>query len=337
MRWPRIVFFLILFLILGAMLHYTLPQRDIVRITGTEIGLDADHTESMAPSISADGRYVAFQSNLENLDFYDTNSAVDVFIYDRADGSIRRVSSNGAEGGEDFRESTNPSISGDGRYVAFESQASNLVVSDTNGSTDIFLKDLQSGEIVLISSSETGTQGDADSFLPSVSFDGRCVAFQSNATNLKSNDTNDSSDVFVAFTEKQDPSAVADLASLASNLGAVRTGEVAVLARTNAQLTGFADALKGAGIAVRIGRCVVGQERWIVAVAVAAWRFDLDDSRAQVGEKTGPEGPGKCPCAVDDSQIFERAATFGRLHAGSSGADSGSPVGDLAVRGSRSR
>ena len=206
---------------------YNRVTQGVQRITGTEIGLDADQTESRAPSISADGRYVVFQSNLENLDFYDTNSAVDVFIYDRSDGSIRRVSSNGAEGGENFRESTTPSISGDGRFVAFESQASNLVASDTNGSTDIFLKNLQSGEIVLISLNEAGTQGDADSFLPSVSFDGRCVAFQSNATNLKSNDTNDASDVFVAFTEEQDPSSVTGIQSLASNLGAVRTGEVA--------------------------------------------------------------------------------------------------------------
>lgn len=193
------------------------------RITGTEIGLDADQTDSRAPSISADGRYTVFQSNLENLDFYDTNNAVDVFVYDRADGSIRRVSSNGAEGGETSKESTNPSISGDGRYVAFESQASNLVESDTNGSTDIFLKDLHTGAMTLISANESGAQGNADSFLPSVSSDGRCVAFQSNATNLRSNDTNGKSDLFVAYTEKLDPSSVADLVTLTTNLEAVRT------------------------------------------------------------------------------------------------------------------
>ncbi len=203
---------------------YNRVTQGVKRITGTEIGLDADQTQSAAPSISADGRYVVFQSNLENLDFYDTNSAGDVFIYDRTDGSIRRVSSNGSEGGENNKESTNPSISGDGRYVAFESQASNLVESDTNGSTDVFLKDLHTGAMTLVSTNEAGEQGDSDSFRPSVSFDGRCVAFHSNATNLRSNDTNGKSDLFVAYTEKLDPSSVADLVSLASNLGAVRTG-----------------------------------------------------------------------------------------------------------------
>ncbi|MEZ5278253.1 MAG: cadherin-like beta sandwich domain-containing protein [Opitutaceae bacterium] len=198
---------------------YNRATTGVERITGTEIGPSADTTDSRAPSISADGRFIAFESNLESLDFYDTNLAVDVFLYDRMDKSIRRVSSKAAQGGEDYMQSRNPSISGDGRYVAFESQASNLVDDDTNGSADIFLKDLQTGEIVRLSETLVGAEGNADSLLPSVSFDGRSVAYQTDATNLKANNTNDSTDVIVAFIKALNPSSLADLASLTTGSG----------------------------------------------------------------------------------------------------------------------
>ncbi|MGK0187243.1 MAG: hypothetical protein ACI9R3_003029, partial [Verrucomicrobiales bacterium] len=196
----------------------------IERISGTKIGTEAEGTKSQAPSISADGRYIAFESNLEDIDFYDTNKAIDVFVYDRKTGTTRRVSANGATGGQIFKDSTDPSISGDGRYVAFESMASNLVPSDTNNAIDIFMTDLATGEITLASVNADGVQGNDYSYLPSLSYDGKCMAFQSAATNMVPGDVNSDDDIFVVETEAIDPSPLADLASLTSNLGALSPG-----------------------------------------------------------------------------------------------------------------
>ena len=196
----------------------------VQRISGTKIGTEADSTKSEAPSISADGRYIAFESNLEDIDFYDTNDAVDVFVYDRETEITRRVSANGSTGGQLFKDSTNPSLSGDGRYVAFESMASNLVDSDTNNAIDIFMTDLATGEITLASVNADGVQGNDYSYLPSLSYDGKCMVFQSAASNMVSGDFNSSDDIFVAETQAVAPSSIADLAGLTTNLGSLSTG-----------------------------------------------------------------------------------------------------------------
>ncbi len=204
---------------------YNTGSKAIERITGTKIGTDADGTKSEEPSISADGRYVAFESNLEDIDFYDTNKAVDIFVYDRVEGTTRRVSANGSTGGQDFRDSTNPSLSGDGRKVAFESMASNLVDSDTNNAIDIFMTDLATGEISLVSVNSEGVQGDGYSYLPALSHDGKCMVFQSAATNMVSGDGGSFDDIFVKEIEAIAPSSLASLASLTTNLGAVAATE----------------------------------------------------------------------------------------------------------------
>ena len=196
----------------------------VERVTGTRIGPEADQTDSRAPSISADGRYIVFQSNLENLDFYDTNNAVDVFVYDRLEETTRRVSTNREGLNEGLYESVNPALSGDGRYVAFESFSTSLVDSDSNGSSDVFLKDLVTGDISIKSATPIGVQADGDSVKPSVSFDGRIVAFQSLATNLSTPDTEYDDDVFVAVTEELASSSLADLASLWCNVGSLSPG-----------------------------------------------------------------------------------------------------------------
>jgi hypothetical protein len=90
---------------------------------------------SYTPSVSADGRYVAFVATATNLVTGDNNNAPDVFVYDRQSGTIERVSDSGAEGDSN---SYSVSISSDGRYIAFESSATNLVTGDTNGVTDVF-------------------------------------------------------------------------------------------------------------------------------------------------------------------------------------------------------
>ncbi len=158
-----------------------------------------DH--SYGPSISADGRYVAFYSYATNLVDGDTNGARDVFVHDRITGvtEIASVSSSG-ECGNGVSEL--PSISGDGRYVAFYSRATNLVAGDTNGCADIFVHDRLTTVTERVSVSSSGVQGnDRSEGPPATSADGRYVVFDSVATNLVSGDTNSEWDTFVRDTQ----------------------------------------------------------------------------------------------------------------------------------------
>ena len=143
--------------------------------------------EFSLPSISADGRYVAFSSGATNLVPDDTNDSVDVFVRDLQTGITELVSvtPDGALG-NDYSILT--SMSSDGRFVAFYSAASNLVPDDTNNSfdnsSDIFVRDRQTGITELVSVATDGTLANDDSLWPSISDDGRYVAFSSWASNL---------------------------------------------------------------------------------------------------------------------------------------------------------
>jgi Tol biopolymer transport system component len=138
---------------------------------------------SFRASVSADGRYVAFHSHADNLVEGDTNGSPDVFLHDRETGETTRLSVDhgGAQGNG---VSDQASISGDGRYVAFRSAATNMVPFDTNGFYDIFVRDRETGLTVCASVSSAGEEADDDSEDPSLSADGRYVAFRSNAENL---------------------------------------------------------------------------------------------------------------------------------------------------------
>lgn len=148
------------------------------------------------PSISADGRYVAFDSYASNLISNDYNMTQDVFVHDRTTGTTTRISvaSDGTAGND---VSHSPSISADGRYVAFQSSANTLVSGDTNGWQDTFVHDRTTGITTRVSVATDGTQTNNLSQFPTISDDGRYVAFDSTATTLISGDTNVSSDVFV--------------------------------------------------------------------------------------------------------------------------------------------
>ncbi len=150
---------------------------------------------SELPSVSANGRYVAFDSAASNLVSGDTNGYADVFVRDRKlhKTFLVSVSSTGSQG-NDY--SFNPSISANGRYVAFESAATNLVSGDTNGYQDVFVRDRKLHKTYLVSVSSAGLQGNSASYDPSISADGRYVAFDSEAGNLVSAATDDR-DVFV--------------------------------------------------------------------------------------------------------------------------------------------
>ncbi len=154
------------------------------------------NNSSERPSISPDGRFVAFHSYASNLVAGDINGACDVFVHDRQTGETTRVSV--ATGGEEGNSwSYSPSISSEGRFVAFQSSAGNLVVGDTNGTYDVFVHDRQTGQTTRVSVAPGGAQGNSSSYDPSISADGRFVAFYSSATNLVAGDTNGFRDIFV--------------------------------------------------------------------------------------------------------------------------------------------
>lgn len=179
-----------------------------VRISVATDGTQANGTSS-APSISSDGRYVAFHSPANNLVNGDTNNWIDIFVRDRdtdEDGvfdepgavSTTRISMSN-NGSQANGASFDPVISANGRYITFESLANNLVDGDNNGIRDIFVYDHETGETSLASVAADGTQGNATSSDAAISADGRYITFQSNATNLVADDTNDSTDIFVHY------------------------------------------------------------------------------------------------------------------------------------------
>lgn len=128
--------------------------------------------ESGSPSVSADGAKVAFQSAAANLVTGDTNGAVDIFVRADADPSTIRVSV-GTGGAQADGPSSRPAISADGRFVAFVSEATNLVSGDTNGKADVFVRDTQAGTTTRVSVGTGGAQADGPSSRPAISSDGR--------------------------------------------------------------------------------------------------------------------------------------------------------------------
>lgn len=151
---------------------------------------------SFTPSLSADGRYVVFESLANNLVSGDTNARWDIFRHDRQMGVTERVSVASA-GTQANGDSYAPSQSPDGRYVVWYSSASNLVSGDTNGVPDVFVKDLQTEVVERVSVDSNEIQGNGLSQSPGISADGRYVVFASEATNLVTGDTNAVRDVFV--------------------------------------------------------------------------------------------------------------------------------------------
>jgi Tol biopolymer transport system component len=159
-------------------------------------------TSSWDPSISADGRFVAFSSLAKNLVANDTNDWNDIFVHDRKTKKTKRVSVKSG-GGQSNGDSGNPSISANGRFVAFWSEATNLVAGDTNGKFDIYVHDRWKKKTKRVSVKSDGGQSNGDVDIPSISGDGRFVAFRSDATDLVGNDTNGKIDVFVHDRRKK--------------------------------------------------------------------------------------------------------------------------------------
>jgi len=154
------------------------------------------NSSSIYPSISGDGRYIAFSSFATNLVAHDINVVGDNFRRDTLTDVTELVSvdSNGIQANG---HSYDLSISGDGRYIVFESYATNLVSEDINQGPDIFVRDMQAGITTRASVDSSGLEANGASYYPSISADGRYVTFVSNASNLVSEDTNGREDIFV--------------------------------------------------------------------------------------------------------------------------------------------
>ncbi|MDQ1506707.1 MAG: hypothetical protein QOD57_4434, partial [Actinomycetota bacterium] len=236
----------------GDVFVYDRGRKETTRVSVGQGGIEATGGESYSPTVSADGRYVAFASDATNLvGAGDTNSATDVFLYDRqaktttrlslgpgaaqgdgisynprisADGAVVAFTSAATNlvGGDtnaaenvflrDVKADTTsristasgsgalaapPSLSAEGRFVAYANAAGTLVPGDTNGVTDVFVHDRKTGSTERVSVGSDGAEGNRASDAPSISGDGRFVAFSSDATNLVPGDTNRKTDVFV--------------------------------------------------------------------------------------------------------------------------------------------
>ena len=171
------------------------PVAFTERVSVSSAGAEGN-AASQWPALSADGRYVTFSSSAANLVVGDTNAKADVFVHDRATGTTSRVSV-ASDGSEGNGSSQAPAISADGRYVAFQSLATNLIAGDTTGTWDVFVHDRTTGTTSRISAASDGTEANNHATLPSISADGQHVAFESSASNLVAGDSNGAWDVFV--------------------------------------------------------------------------------------------------------------------------------------------
>ncbi|MDX6257475.1 MAG: hypothetical protein QOJ11_3809 [Frankiales bacterium] len=181
---------------------YNLYVRDLVNNTTTRVsrattgGFPVGSNSAVPPSISFDGRLIGYTSDAGNIVAGDTNGVNDALVYNQVAGTTTLVSL-GQGGVLGNGASASPVFSKDDRYAAFQSDASNLVAGDTNGKTDIFVRDLVGGTTTRLSVADNGSQANDASTGPSISDDGTRVLFTSLATNLVVGDTNAASDAFV--------------------------------------------------------------------------------------------------------------------------------------------
>jgi Tol biopolymer transport system component len=174
-------------------------RRDLgttIRVSVSSSGVQADRG-SREPRISGDGSNLVFTSDADNLIPTDLNGVSDVFLRDLNASTTTRMSVNnaGTKGGN--RASFSPAISSDGRYVVFASDATDLVTGDSNGVTDVFVRDRKAKTTIRVSVATNGTEANGASTEPDISRDGRYVTFTSTATNLDPNDSDSTVDVYL--------------------------------------------------------------------------------------------------------------------------------------------
>lgn len=173
-----------------------LQEGETERVSISTSGMQQANCSSQGAAISANGRAVVFSSDCPQLVTGDTNNVDDLFVRDLDLDTTERVNISNSEV-EANSYSSGRGISYDGRYVSFQSHATNLVTGDHNSKQDVFLRDRQAGTTILIATSPAGVQGNDGSYGASMSADACYIAFGSDATNFISTDTNAQEDVYV--------------------------------------------------------------------------------------------------------------------------------------------
>lgn len=228
-------------LAIGPMQPASAAEAALVRVNLGAFGEQANAGVVDSPSVSADGRYVAFASDATNLVSGDTNDFIDVFVRDRQAGRTTRVSVS-SSGAQAIGSSFAPAISANGRYVAFTSYAANLTAGDKNdatGGSDVFVRDLVAGTTVRISTPNKGGSSNGESDFPTISADGRYVAFDSIATNLVAGDGNKHGDV---FRWDRTTGKLARISTTAAGKGAVNGGSGLASISANGNRVAFVSA-----------------------------------------------------------------------------------------------
>jgi len=177
---------------LGSAAHAA-PSTERVSVNSAELQADGG---SVTPAVSNDGSFIAFTSGATNFHGGPHNNSNEVYVRDKVRGATELVSK-ASSGQLANGRSLAPAISGDGQIIAFQSRASNLAAGDTNAADDIYVHDRSTAITTLVSVSVNGAAGNDASSDPAVSDDGRYIAYASEASNLVSGDTNNTTDVFV--------------------------------------------------------------------------------------------------------------------------------------------
>jgi hypothetical protein len=167
-----------------------------VSVSSDAAGGAEGNADSYTGAASDDGRYVVFASRATNLAAGDANGQAGIFVRDLATGTTTLVSGPPG-GGQADGDAGFPSISGNGQFVAFNSDATNLATGNPGGYQQVYVENLATGALQRASQTNGGTAGNGDSTEPALSGDGSRVAFRSAATNLATGDTNGADDVFV--------------------------------------------------------------------------------------------------------------------------------------------
>ena len=275
----------------------------------------AGNAQSFQPVISRDGRYVAFTSDATNLTPGAVSGGRDIFVRDLQTGRTRVVSRAAPDDHPVGGASNSPSISAHGDYVAFATFASDVVPGDTNGRFDVFVRDRLLGQTTRVSVNSQGQEAvGGDSTHPSISSDGEKVAFASDATNLVSDDTNDTTDIFVHNNRRDRTTRV--------NVG---PGGVQADGQSN-----------GPGIrgGSTFGPDISGNGRFVTFDSIATNLVTDDTNTCTFAGGPSFPDPGKCPdIFVRDRQ---RHATD-RVSVSATGAQADSASTDPAINGNGRR
>jgi hypothetical protein len=187
-------------LLVPALIAHAAVLHETVLVSSGDAGAAANGSSGPGVAVSGDGRYVAFESQADNLSTADDDSVTNVYVRDMETGQTTLISRNSAGVGANG-DSGAPAISPAGVFVAFESQADNLSDADNDAVKNVYLHNMVSGETTLISRADDGSPADGDSGDPSISAAGKVIAYESRATNLSAEDDDASMDVFTYSTE----------------------------------------------------------------------------------------------------------------------------------------